>query len=152
MNLGKKLKKLIKLNKKGTAIKQTIINTENNIRELFKDEKGKDVTFEVKRVEEEKEVKKTITLQELWKEFNYCLAHLPNHPSIEDFKKHYPKQYHTIIEAKKDWGEFIQDQMKFGHEELGLTIMDGNIPPFELLELVEKRCEELENYIKKNGK
>ena len=119
---------------------------------MFKDEKGKDVISEVKREEEKKEVKKQITLQELWQEFNYCLANIPTHPSIEDFKKYYPKQYTKIIKARKEWAEFIQEQMKFGHEELGLTIIDGNIPPFELLELVEKRCEELENNIKIDGK
>lgn len=118
MNLGKKLKKLVKLNKKGTAIKQTLINTENNVRELFKDEKGKDVILEVKREEEKKEVTKQITLQELWKEFNYCLVNLPEHPSIKDFKKYYPKQHGKIMKARKEWAEFIQEQMKFGHEEL----------------------------------
>jgi len=88
MKLGENLKKLVKLNKKGSMIKQALIDTENNVRELFKNEKGEDVTFDVKREEDGKNVKKTITLQELWTEFNYCLVNLPDHPSIKDFKKH----------------------------------------------------------------
>jgi len=46
--------------------------------------------------------------------------------------------------------------MRFGHEELGLTIIEGQIPPFELLQLMEQRCSEVEKFVedklKKDGK